>query len=87
MLQRRGLHAYVVALPQNPLSGAESVQKASAFATTCCNELVVAIQHFLQEMNLETGAFMARALISHRAPHAERKASSAAKRVKSERGG
>ena len=78
MLQRRGLD--VTALPPNPLCGAESVEKAAAFATTWCNELAVAIQHILHEMNLETGAFMARALISHHAHHGERKASSTAKK-------
>ena len=57
-------------------------------ATTTCIELAVAIQHILQEMSLETGAFMARALISRRVHHDERQASSGGeKRVKSERGG
>ena len=76
MLQRRGLH--VTTLPQNPLCGAESVEKAAAFATTRCNEL--AVQHILEEMNLEAGAFMAKALISRHAHHGERKVFSAAKK-------
>ena len=59
-----GLHE--VALPENPLCGAESVQKADDFATTRCNELAVAIHHILQGMNLKMCAFMARALISRR---------------------
>ena len=75
MLQRRGLH--VTALHPKPLCGAESVEKAAAFATTWCNELAVAI---MQEMNLETGAFMARVLISRRAHDCKRKAFSAAKK-------
>ena len=66
MIQRRSLH--VTALPQNPLCGAESVEKAAAFATTCSNELAVVVQHILQEMILKTGAFMAKALISRQGP-------------------
>ena len=77
MLQRHSLH--VTAQPQNPLCGAESVEKAAAFATTWSNELAVVVQHILQEMNLETGAFMAGVLISRRAHLGERNAFSAAK--------
>ena len=83
MQQRCGLH--VAALPppppkKNPLRGAESVGKAATFATIWCNELAVTIQHILQEITLKTGAFMARALISRRAHHGERRASSAVKK-------
>ena len=48
--------------------------------TTECNELAVAVQLIVQEMSLETGAFMARALICRCAHHGERQPSSAGKK-------
>ena len=53
----------------DPQCGAESVKCAAVVTTIWYNDLAVAVQHTLQEMNLETGALKVRALISPRAHH------------------